>query len=269
MEEIWERLCKERLAGDEDLPSYYRIDFSQITPEVASEKFGIDYTWKLIYFDSFLKLLVEHRYSQSQGESIFDSHFNSDHLFGIYRANETMELFDSFSHSFHSSHNVHCTSLKCTRFTPQRYIEYFENPKHVVCDIGQLMKLLANSCRYLPKHISISLEQLNFWEAIEEKSLQKEASLFLSSLEALDVEYLYNVSESCRIAKLEFIADLIFNKIRPHITTLGVFHRFDIIYPYIAKSKELCQLRKLTLICDATGNFCYNLYILVMHLFCS
>uniref|UniRef100_A0A1X7SII6 Uncharacterized protein n=1 Tax=Amphimedon queenslandica TaxID=400682 RepID=A0A1X7SII6_AMPQE len=89
----------------------------------------------------------------------------------------------------------------------------------------------------------------NFWDIIEKESLHKEASLFLSSLGALNVEYLYNLSDSSCHLKLEFIADLIFNKIKPHIQVLGVSHHLGIIYPYIAKSKE-CQLRKFTVICD-------------------
>ncbi|XP_019854308.1 PREDICTED: uncharacterized protein LOC109583416 [Amphimedon queenslandica] len=260
MNEIWERLCKERSpVNEDDVPPvaawsyesarYEPFDFSQITPGVLSKNFGIDCCWKDIYFNTFLKLLVEH--GERTCEDCVYSHFNSDLLFGIYRFNETMELFDSFNFSIYSSHNVYRAALMCPRFTPQRYIEeYYDNSKRVVRDIGKVMKLLADSCHYLPKHISISLEQLNFWETIEKKYLHKETSLFLSSLEALNVEYLHIVSDSYRNAKLEFIANLIFNKIKPHIQVLGVFHRFDVIYPYIAKSKE-CQLRKFTVMCDA------------------
>ena len=275
MEEIWERLCKERFpvhkdnaSSDEDDANLDEaFDFSQITPEIISENLGMDYSWKEIYFDHFLKLVVEH------GEHICHcvySHFNSDLLFGIYRSNETVELFDSFNRSIRSSHNVHRAAHLCPRFTPQCYIDEYYDPgipmrshkghsQRVVTDIGQLMKLLANTCHYLPKHISISRKQLsNFWEAIEEKSLQKEASLFLSSLEALDVEYLYTLSDSSCNTKLEFIADLIFNKIKPHIRALGVSHHLGIVYPYIAKSNE-CQLMKFTVVCDVpTGNFIYT-----------
>ncbi|XP_019854309.1 PREDICTED: uncharacterized protein LOC109583417 [Amphimedon queenslandica] len=172
-----------------------------------------------------------------------------------------MELFDSFDRSIRSSHNVHRAAHMCPRFTPRRYIDEYYDPgipfrshhghsQRVVNDIGQLIGLLANSCHYLPKHISISRKQLsNFWDIIEKESLHKEASLFLSSLEALNVEYLYNLSDSSCHPKLEFIADLIFNKIKPHIQVLGVSHHLGVIYPYIAKSKE-CQLRKFTVICD-------------------
>ena len=271
MNEIWERFCKERFPVDEDdASSDEDFDFSQTTPEIISENLGIDYGWKEMYFDHFLKLVVEH--GEHVCEDCVYSHFNSDLLFGIYRSNETLELFDSFSCSIRSTHNVHRAAHKCLRFTPQHYIDEYYDPgipfrsskghsSRVVDDIGQLINLLANSCRYLPKHISISRIQLsNFWDIIEKESLDKEASLFLSSLEALDVQYLYRLSESSCRAKLEFIADLIFNKSKARIKAIGVSHHLGIVYPYLVKSKE-CQLRKFNVTCDVpTGNFYYNIY---------
>uniref|UniRef100_A0A1X7SIP6 Uncharacterized protein n=1 Tax=Amphimedon queenslandica TaxID=400682 RepID=A0A1X7SIP6_AMPQE len=265
MNEIWERLCKERFpVNEDDASSDEAFEFSQITPEIISEYLGIDYSWKEIYFDHFLKLVLEH-IERRICDGMY-SHFNSDLLFGIYRSSETMELFDSFDDSIRSSHNVYRAPCVYPRFTPQHYIDEYYNSgdsfivdncrKCVFDDIGQLMKLLRNSCRYLPKYIFFSHNQLsNLWIAIQiSSSFQKEAPLFLSSLEALAVIPLNNFSHT----KLKQIADLIFNKIKPHIKALEVSHHLDVIYPYIAKSEE-CQLRKFTVTCDVNTGNSYNL----------
>uniref|UniRef100_A0A1X7UG46 Uncharacterized protein n=1 Tax=Amphimedon queenslandica TaxID=400682 RepID=A0A1X7UG46_AMPQE len=44
MNEIWERLCKERFpVNEDDASSDKAFDFSQITPEIISENLGTDY----------------------------------------------------------------------------------------------------------------------------------------------------------------------------------------------------------------------------------
>ena len=262
MDEVWEKLYNERLPVDNDEMGLDK------TPKAMLDNAGIECSWKDVYLDAVFTIIAEFRTDECS--LCVYPHFLSDLLFSIYQFNEPMELFDCFSCHNRSAHNVYRAAHKCPRFTPQCYMDEYDDPgipfrsdhghpQHIVDNISQLIDLLLNTCHFSPKHMAISSSRLyEFWDAIEEESLQKQVAPFFSSLEAINVGH--SRSSDTRVTSL---FEFLFKEVRPHLKAAAVSRHLRIVLPYLISSKE-CKLKKFYVVSESNTGTVHG--VLMLHI---
>ena len=262
MNEIWERLYKERVPLKKF--HYYKNTFNMVeSPVIWKERNRLDLSWKDMYFITVFSCEQYHYCSSHESVSCKCQYFLSlDLLYSVYAltndSNKESVIHQSFPNEsgLKIIHNLYqyCHPCQCTpRFVPGFNFKRFVAPsitakidyKLAVIPYWDVIGVLIDHQVPL-KHVTISPAHIKtITDNMAPQVTDRLVKLF-SSLESIEIC-------SCHVdstVKLDEFLDLIFDANECQIKSAVIRDHIDIVSPFFSKCKESHHLKKLEVSLD-------------------